>query len=101
MTKTTISEGLVIEGDIVGKGQIDVRGKVIGDIRAAGVDILVGGHVEGRIEVESADIRGTLKGSLATRTLGLHAQAVVDADVSAQEMTAERGARVKGQISIG
>ncbi|SHI79292.1 bactofilin family protein [Wenxinia saemankumensis] len=101
MSKTTISEELTIEGDVTGQGTIDVRGTVIGDIRAGGIDVLVGGRVEGRVTVDSAEVRGILKGGLQTRTLNLYSQAEVEADVSAETMSAERGARLKGRVTIG
>ncbi len=100
MSKTIISEELVVTGDISGDGAIDIRGRVVGDIDIRAIDILAGGSVEGNVTVQTAHVRGTLKGSLSAETVDLHAQAEVQAEVTARELAAEKGARLLGKVRI-
>lgn len=101
MTKSTISEELTITGNIRGSGSIDVRGSVVGDIETQVIDILAGGSVEGNVRVETAHVRGSLKGGISAKSVDLHAQADVEADVTAGELTSEKGARLRGKVSVG
>ena len=101
MTKSIISEDLTVTGDISGSGLIEVQGIVRGDVKSDAVDILTGGQVEGNVKADTAHVRGQLKGSLAATSVDLYSQAVIDADVSAAELSSEKGARVVGKVDIG
>ena len=69
MSKTIIAEDLTITGDLSGSATtVDIAGKVTGDINAKAVDILVGGTVQGNVKATSAQVRGTLSGTLRLTT---------------------------------
>ncbi len=100
MSKTIISEELTVTGNIKGESTIEIRGKVIGDIDIRAMDIHEGGSVEGNVTVDTAHVRGHLKGSLSAQSLDLYAQADVHAEITAKAMAAEKGARVIGGVKI-
>lgn len=101
MTTSTISEELTITGNIKGSGTIVVQGTVLGDITSQSVDILTGGRVDGNVTSDVAHVRGHLKGALNAKEVELHAQAFVDADVTAGTLSSEKGARIVGKVDIG
>lgn len=100
MAKTVIAEGLQIFGNLSGTADIDVSGRVEGDISGASVDILAGGQVEGSVSVSYAHIRGRLDGSVKATSVEIHAGAECNADIEASELETRKGARIKGMLSI-
>lgn len=100
MAKTVIAEGLQIIGDITGTADIDVSGRVQGDIVGAAVDILAGGQVDGCVEVSSVHIRGRLNGSVKAKSVEIHSGAECNADIEASELETRQGARIKGNLNI-
>ena len=100
MAKTVIAEGLQIIGNLSGTADIDVSGRVQGDIVGASIDILTEGHVEGSVSVSSAHIRGQLGGSIEATSVEIHAGAVCNADIKADELETRKGATIKGKLSI-
>lgn len=101
MAKSTFSEEMTITGNIKGSGAVDVQGTIIGDIQADVVDILAGGRVEGHIKAETAHVRGQIKGAITATTVDLYSQADVEADVKAATMGSEKGAKLRGKVTIG
>ncbi len=101
MSKTIIAEDLTITGDLSSSATtVDIAGKVTGDINAKAVDILVGGTVQGNVKATSAQVRGTLSGTLKADDVELHTDARVEADVTAKQLESHKGARLKGKIAI-
>ncbi|WP_305511608.1 bactofilin family protein [Shimia thalassica] len=95
-----IAEGLQIFDNLSGTADIDVSGRVQGDIVGASVDVLAGGQVEGSVDVSSAHIRGHLNGSLKAKTVEIHAGAECNADIEASDLETRKGATIKGKLSI-
>ena len=100
MAKTVIAEDLQIFGNLSGTADIDVSGRVQGDIVGSSVDILAGGQVEGSVDVPSAHIRGRLDGSLNAQSVEIHAGAECNADIEAAELETRKGATIKGKLSV-
>ena len=98
--KTTIAEDLVITGNLSGTADIDIAGKVDGDVAGNAIDILSGGSVSGSVSAEEAHIRGNLSGSVSANTVELHSGANCKADITAQEMEMHKGAAVSGKVTI-
>lgn len=100
MAKTIIAEDLQIVGDLSGTADIDVSGHVKGDIIGTSVDILTGGKVRGTIEVASVHLRGQLTGSIKAKSVEVHAGAVCNADIEAEELETRKGATIKGKLNV-
>lgn len=66
---TVIGEDLVVEGEIRGGAQVEVRGRVEGKIDAAHVLIHPGGRVNGTVVADNADISGALHGTARVKNL--------------------------------
>ncbi|MCA0273483.1 MAG: polymer-forming cytoskeletal protein [Proteobacteria bacterium] len=101
MTKSVIEEDLIIDGNITSKdGDIDVKGRVKGDISAKGVSVSTNGEVTGAISAGAVRIQGRHTGQIECTELSLEKNAEVKADVKAQTLSSEKGARLVGKVQI-
>ncbi|HQU67843.1 MAG TPA: polymer-forming cytoskeletal protein [Albidovulum sp.] len=101
MTKSVIEEDLIIDGNITSKdGDIDVKGRVKGDISAKGVSVSSNGEVTGAISAGAVRIQGRHTGQIECTELALEKNAEVKADVKAQTLSSEKGARLVGKVQI-
>ncbi|MGB7263607.1 MAG: polymer-forming cytoskeletal protein, partial [Albidovulum sp.] len=81
-------------------GDIDVKGRVTGDITARSVDVHMGGQVSGTIAAGDVRIQGNHTGRIDCTELSLEKSAEVKADVKAQTLSSEKGSRLVGKIQI-
>ncbi|MDI3336512.1 polymer-forming cytoskeletal protein [Defluviimonas aestuarii] len=101
MTRSVIEEDLTIEGNITSKeGEIDVKGKVTGDVDARAVDIHPSGRVDGAISAETVNIQGVQSGRIKCTELSLEKSSDVKAEVTARTLISEKGARLVGKVQI-
>jgi len=100
LAKTIIGEDLHISGNLTGAADIDLAGRVDGDITAASLDILTSGQVDGVVSVTHAHVRGHMSGSISATSVEIHTGAVCEADITAEELETRRGATIKGQLTI-
>lgn len=85
-----------LEGRLRSRGAVRVEGVVRGGVQAPVLFIEPGGLVEGSVTVERARICGTLRGSLVAREIEVVRTACLDAELVYDEISIERGARVRG-----
>jgi cytoskeletal protein CcmA (bactofilin family) len=101
MSRTEISEDLTIDGNITSDGgEVTVKGSVNGDVSARSVDIQAAGQVNGAITADMVTITGRQSGRIKCSELALQKNAEVKADVTAQTMSSEKGARLVGRVQI-
>jgi len=101
MTKSVIEEDLIIEGNIASKdGDIEVKGQVKGDVTGESVSVHTHGNVTGAIKAASVRIQGRHTGQIECTELALEKTAEVKADVKAQTLSSEKGARLVGKVQI-
>ncbi len=93
---STIGSGMLITGNIVSTGAVQVFGRVIGDIHAARLVICDGAHVEGKVMAQEAVIDGTFKGTIHANAVKLQATAHVDGEVYNKSLTIEQNAQFEG-----
>lgn len=91
-----ISDGLVITGDLVSEGELQVDGKIDGDIKCQAIIIGVTGSVKGVITAEIAKIHGALTGEISARNVLLGSSAKVMGDVTHESLAIEPGAYIEG-----
>jgi cytoskeletal protein CcmA (bactofilin family) len=91
-----IGSGLTVSGNLVSEDDVQIDGRVDGDVRAASV--VVGEHavIQGDIIAEEAVIRGRLEGSVRARKLQLCATARVNGNILHEAMSVEIGAIFQG-----
>ncbi len=101
MTRSLIEEDLTIEGHITARdGDVDVKGRVTGDISARSLEIHAAGSVQGAISATLVTVRGRHSGRIDCEELALASTAEVSADVKAQTLSSEKGARLSGKVQI-
>jgi cytoskeletal protein CcmA (bactofilin family) len=97
-TPSIISAGFELVGDLVSTGVVQVEGTVRGNLRLSAVTIGNTGEVVGTIECKTLHIKGRFLGQARCEEMTLSADAYVDGAVSYTQMSAQRGARIKGEL---
>ncbi|MEO3417339.1 polymer-forming cytoskeletal protein [Roseovarius sp. CAU 1744] len=101
MANTIIAEDLVIDGNVrSAEGQIEVKGKVTGDITADAVLVQAGGSTNGKLSAKQITIEGEHEGILQCDDLKLGTASQVHATVHAKTMSAESGVKITGKIKV-
>ncbi|MCV6605792.1 MAG: polymer-forming cytoskeletal protein [Porticoccaceae bacterium] len=101
---TLIAEGTEISGEIRFHGNLEIEGRVIGNIVAmdddkARVRVLQSGQVQGEVQAPSVVVNGLVEGDLkVSHQLELAARAVVDGNVHYRLIEVEKGAQVNGNF---
>ena len=95
-TISTIGSGMLITGNIVSTGAVQVFGRVIGDIHAARLMICEGAYVEGKVLAQDATIDGTFKGAIHANTVKLQGTARVEGEVYNKSLSIEQDAQFEG-----
>lgn len=100
---TLIAKDTEIHGDVKFSGNLEVEGKIFGNITANGgaeasVRVLEFGQVEGDIYVPKANLNGEIKGNVHAKTLELAAKARIDGNVHYEALEMTKGAQVNGNL---
>src|SRR3569623_1537366 len=93
-----IGADAVISGDIETGGRLAIDGKVIGNIRCAGLAQGESGAVHGNIVAEEARLAGLVDGGVEAGALILDATARITGDVIYETLSVARGAEVEGRF---
>ena len=92
-----ISSDLTIRGNLTGKGDIQIEGKVFGRIEAGNLVVAEGGEVEGDIVAKAVAVSGVVRGSIKAGTVTLSATARIQGGITHDVLAIEAGARLEGQ----
>lgn len=97
-----IPEGVVVEGQIRGQGDLVIAGLVEGTIDVDGLVVVEAtGQVRGPIRARSLVVGGAVQGNLqADETVRLESGARVVGDVMAERVSAALGAMVRGRVRM-
>lgn len=91
-----LSSDLTVTGSIVSEGEVQLDGKVNGDVRASSLTIGEEATVDGEVISENVVIRGKVKGSVRARQVQLASTARVEGDVIHASLAIESGAYFDG-----
>jgi len=91
-----ISGDLVVKGTLVSAGDLQVDGRVEGDIRAGALVVGDKASIEGDIVAEEATIRGNVHGSIRARKIQLCATGRVQGNILHEALSMEAGAYFDG-----
>lgn len=94
---STLSAGVNYEGNISGGGELQVDGKLKGDIRVARVVIGENGAVEGNVAADLVEVRGRVSGTIAGKSVKLFASSRVEGDITQEQLSIEQGAWFQGR----
>ena len=93
---STFGPGMVITGNIVCAGGLQIFGRVPGEIHAAQLVICEGAKVEGKIVAQDTVVQGEFKGTIHGNTVKLQGTAVVDGEIYNRSLTIEQNAQFEG-----
>ncbi len=92
------SEDMKVKGSIVSEGEIQIDGKIEGDVRASALTVGDNGVIEGEVIAETVVVRGTVKGSVRGRKVQLASSAKVQGDITHSSLSIEANAVFEGQV---
>lgn len=93
---STFGAGLLITGNIVSTGGVQVFGRVDGDIHAAHLVIGKGAVVDGNVRAQDVIVEGTFKGTIHGNTVKLQATAAVEGEVYNRSLSIDQNAHFEG-----
>ena len=101
--ESVLASGLMLEGKIVGSGNVRVAGRFKGDVQIDGTLTLeAGARIEGQIKAGAVSVSGELLGNIIeARQVDLLQGGRVEGDVKAGSFTVASGARMRGKVEFG
>ena len=92
-----ISAGLTVTGRLESTGDIQIDGKIEGDVRGQAVRIAEGGVVTGTVMGEIVELAGTVEGKVEAETVTLTKTARMSGDIVHESLRIETGAHFDGK----
>jgi cytoskeletal protein CcmA (bactofilin family) len=91
-----VSEDLTIKGDLISEGEIQIDGRVEGDINTA--TLLVGetAEITGEIKAKRVRVYGRVNGQITAQSVTLASTAHITGDVIHEDLAIEKGAFLEG-----
>ncbi len=93
---STLAAGMLITGNIISAGSVQIFGRVVGDIHAAQLVISEGAYVEGKAMAQDMVISGAFKGTIHGNSVKLTNTAVVDGEIYKQSLMIDENAQFEG-----
>jgi len=93
---SVLASGMQVTGNIVCTGQLQIHGRVVGDIHAAHLTICEGARIEGKIVAPETVIQGTFNGSIHGNVVKLQKTASVEGEIFNRSLAIEQEARFEG-----
>jgi cytoskeletal protein CcmA (bactofilin family) len=91
-----ISADLTLVGTLISSGDVQVDGRIEGDIRASSLVIGDGATIQGDVYAENAVIRGRVEGDIRAKKIQLCATAHVEGNILHEAMSMESQAFFEG-----
>jgi cytoskeletal protein CcmA (bactofilin family) len=98
-----IGKSVVIKGELSGSEDLYLDGQVEGSIALKGNSLTVGpnGQVKASVDAKAIVVQGKLEGNIqASDRVDLRKSATVTGDITAQRISIEEGAFLKGKVDI-
>jgi cytoskeletal protein CcmA (bactofilin family) len=94
-----IGSDIVVTGDIEASVDLQVEGRVIGDVRCATLILGERSYVGGNIYADRVRVSGNVEGSIEARDLAVEATAHVTGDVTYSRLRVINGGVLEGKIT--
>jgi cytoskeletal protein CcmA (bactofilin family) len=91
-----ISADLVVNGTLISTGDIQIDGRVEGDVRSAGLVIGDKAFIQGEILAEDVTVRGRVQGGIRARKVLLCTTSHVEGNILHEAFAVEAGAFFEG-----
>jgi cytoskeletal protein CcmA (bactofilin family) len=95
--RSVIDRRLLVTGDLEGRGELQVEGRIEGNIRCA--LLLVGdeGIITGNVTADEVVVRGEIKGTIRANSVALQERARVNSEIFHKLLSIEAGVCFEGQ----
>lgn len=97
-TPSIISEDVRLTGTLTSQGEVQLDGRIDGDIKAEHLVIGSTGIVEGIVEAKSVVVKGKIIGSLNASEVKIQSSAHVHGDVFHDTLSIDAGAIIEGSL---
>jgi len=97
LSVSTIGGDLTITGNVTSKGEIQLDGRVEGDINCVALVLGERANVQGNVTADDVAIRGRLTGCIRALRVTLQATSHVEGDLIHQSLAVEQGAYFEGR----
>jgi len=97
-TPSIISEDVRLTGSLVSQGEVQLDGRIDGDVRVNHLVIGTTGTVEGTVTAESVIVKGKIFGSLNASKVVIESSAQVHGDVYQDTLSIDAGAIIEGNL---
>lgn len=94
-----IGSGILVEGDIVANVELQIRGKVVGDVRCDTLVLSERGEIRGNVVADRVRLSGSVEGAIDTGDLAIEATARVQGDLTYSRIRMATGAVVHGRMN--
>ncbi|MEA3010910.1 MAG: hypothetical protein QOJ91_2602 [Sphingomonadales bacterium] len=94
-----IGSGILIDGSIEADADLQIRGRVLGDVRCETLVLGEQGEIRGNVEADRVWLSGRVEGAIETGDLAIEATARVKGDLTYSRIRMADGAVVQGRIS--
>jgi cytoskeletal protein CcmA (bactofilin family) len=91
-----ISADLIVQGTLTSTGDIQIDGKVEGNVNSTGLVIGDKAFIEGDVMAEDVTVRGRVKGAIRARKVLLASTCHVEGDILHEAFAVETGAFFEG-----
>lgn len=96
---SVIGDGIAVHGNIEASVDLQIQGKVIGDVRCGTLLLGERGEINGNVRADRVRVAGSIEGSIETTDLAVEATARVTGDVSYTRIRIANGATVQGRMT--
>lgn len=95
---SSISDDILIDGNIETSGRVKIGGTINGNVSAGDLVLEPQGTIKGRITADKAELRGNQKGKVICQQLVISSNAVVQGDIQCHDLVVESGAHLSGKV---
>jgi cytoskeletal protein CcmA (bactofilin family) len=95
--QTVVDAGLTITGNLQSQGDVQVDGKICGDVHCAHLLVGKDGIITGDIVADQAVVRGKVKGTIRANRVVLQESARVESEIFHKTLSVDEGASFDGQ----
>ena len=94
-----IGSGILIEGNIVADVELQIRGRIVGDVRCETLVLSEHGEIRGNVVADRVRLSGSVEGAIDTGDLAVESTARVKGDLTYSRIKMATGAVVQGRMS--
>jgi cytoskeletal protein CcmA (bactofilin family) len=96
---SVIGSGIFVDGDIEANVELQIRGKVAGNVRCETLILGEHGEIRGNVVADRVRLSGLVDGAIDTADLAIEATARVQGDLTYSRIKMATGAVVQGRMS--